>query len=151
MKIRLKNLTPVRDKKGRFTGVYEWEFSPLKVIGERITMAWIRWIGLLLVTLLILLLSVKISTNLSWTEEAIKQWMYENIITVGSVLCMLAASSIATVAFLVDKYSQRKAQYERIKTLRKLAHRRIPLRDQFTGKLIEQPTARQFVRERLRQ
>lgn len=150
MKIRLKNLSPVRDSKGRFTGLYEWEFSPLKWVGERITMAWIRWFGLIIVTLLILLLSFKVSKDLSWTEEIVKQWMYENIIPVASGVCMLAASLIASVATLVDKYSQRKDRYERIKSLRKLAHRRIPLRDGLTDKLIEQSTARQFVKERLR-
>ena len=136
MKIRLKNMKAVRDSKGRYTGVYEWEFSPVKL--------W--WVGVVLYASLIAWL---IGFDPSWDEQTIIQWMYKNIITVGSVICILAASSIATVAFLIDKCSQRKARYERIKSLRKLAHRRIPLRDGITGKPIEQPTARQFVKERM--
>jgi len=155
MKIKLKNLSPVRDAKGRYTGLYEWDFSPVKWIvkwmKQRINGGWLWWVGAVFYIVLITVMGWLIGLDLSWQEETAILWMWEYLPITASVITVGIASIVGVFALMLDKYTERKKKYKRIKSLRKLAQRRIALRCGVTGKVIEQPTARQFVKERLRQ
>ena len=151
MKIRLKNMKAVRDDKGRYTGVYEWEFSPVRPVVQWIkqrsleTSVLLWWVGALLYATFIGWL---IGFDPTMPEQKIIQWMKQNLPVTASIAC-IGIASIMGFAIMLDKRTERKKRYQRIKSARKLAQRRISLRCQETGQLIEQPTARQFVKERL--